>query len=111
MGRSLASRVKVVGPAVAVGMGLAALATCSGAIKMGWQPGDAAEVWASVLAGPFAGLWATSTWRWVDVSVWSAVCLFAAAHPLRAGTTTGRVSATGVGLWFFLGLALTFDGV
>ena len=44
--------------------------------------------------------------------MWAAVSLFAtAAHPLRASATTVWVSATGVGLWFFLGLALTFDGV
>ena len=110
MGRSLAARAKVVGPAFGVGAALATLAASGG--PMGWGPGDTAEVWASVLAGPFAGLWAAHDWGPADALGWAAACLAAiAAHPLRAGWLTGGASAAGVGLWVLLGLVLTFDGV
>ncbi len=112
MRRSLASRAKVVGPAFAVGAGLSALAAFGGARKMHWGLGDAAEVWASVLAGPFAGLWAAHNWGPADALGWSAAFgLAIAAHPVRAGRATGAASAAGVGLWVLLGFALTYDGV
>ena len=86
MGRSLLDRAKVVGPAFTVGAGLSALAASSGASKMGWGLGDMAEVWASVLAGPFAGLWAAHNWGPPDAVGWAAAFgLAIAAHPLRAG--------------------------
>jgi hypothetical protein len=105
MSRPLESRVKVVGPALVVAAGLAGLA----ALKV---PASAPVLWASIMAGPFAGLWATATWGPVEAVGWAAVCLPAiAAHPLRAGWFTGAASVGGVVLWVFLGFGLTFDGV
>ena len=110
MGRSLGSRAKVVGPALGVGVALSALAASGG--PMGWGPVERLEVWASVLAGPLAGLWVGHDWGPADALGWAVACLAAvAAHPARAGWATGAVSAAGVGLWVLLGLVLTFDGV
>jgi hypothetical protein len=112
MGRSLATQLKVVGPAFGIGAILSALASLSGASKMSWGFGDTAEVWAAVLAGPFAGLWFSRDWGPADAVGWAAVCLLAiSAHPLRAGGLTGGVSVAGVGLWVLLGFALTYSGV
>jgi hypothetical protein len=55
MGRSFASRLKVVGPTFGAGSLLWALVASCGASKMGWGSVAVFEVWASVLAGPFAG--------------------------------------------------------
>jgi hypothetical protein len=97
--------VKVVGAALVAGVMVAGLFA-------GKLPEHAFELWASIMAGPFAGLWATANWGPADAGGWSAGCLAAiAAHPLRAGWLTGALSVAGVGLWIFLGLALTFDGV
>ncbi len=105
-------RVKVVGIGFGLGALLSAMAACSGASKMGWSSGVSAEVWASVLAGPFAGLWGTATWGWADAAGWAMACSVAiAAHPVRPGWLTGSISAAGVGLWVMLGFALTYDGV
>jgi len=105
MMRSSASRLKVLGPSLAAGAILAGLF----ASKL---PEHAAELWLSIMAGPFAGLWAISTWRIADALVWAVVCLLAImSHPLRAGLLTGSATVAGVGLWVLLGLMLTFDGV
>jgi hypothetical protein len=110
--RSFVSRVKVVGIGFGLGTMLSAMGASSGAAKMGWSPVDTAGVWASVLAGPFAGLWATATWGWADAIGWAAACGVAmAAHPVRPGWVTGAISAVGVGAWVLLGFALTYDGV
>jgi hypothetical protein len=110
--RSVSSRLKVVGPAFAAGAALSALAACSGATKMAWSFAVALEVWASPLMGPFAGLWATSTWSPVEAFGWSVACgLAIATHPLRPGWLTGFVSTSGVAVWVLFGLVLTHDGV
>jgi hypothetical protein len=83
-----------------------------GAGLKGWSPGDVAEVWASILAGPFAGLWATATWGPADAVGWAAACGVAiAAHPVRPAWYTGVVTLVGVAVWVLLGFALTYDGV
>jgi hypothetical protein len=60
MARSTSDRAKVIGWGFAIGAAMSGLAVLGGAAKMDWGLLIAAEVWASVLAGPFAGLWATS---------------------------------------------------
>jgi hypothetical protein len=83
-----------------------------GANKAGWGMLITAVVWASCMTGPFAGLWAASTWRPVDAIGWAAACVVAiAAHPLLQGRLSGSISVAGVGLWMLLGFGLTFDGV
>lgn len=110
--RSLTSRVKVIGPAFLAGAVLSALAASSGASGMGWSLADAAEVWASVLAGPFSGLWACATWSVADAVGYGVVCGMAVlAHPLREGWLSGTVSAAGGLIWVLLGFMLTYDGV
>ena len=110
--RSLSNRLKVVGPAFAGGAILSALAARGGVRMMGWVLGDAVEVWASVLTGPFAGLWFAHDWGPLDAIGWSAaIGLSIIAHPLKAGWLTGIVSAVGVGCWVLFGFALTYDGV
>jgi hypothetical protein len=105
MGRPLEQRVKVVWPALAIGGVLAGVFASK-------VPGHAPQLWASVMAGPFAGLWATATWGTADALGWAGGCLVAiAAHPLRAGWLTGLITVAGVLLWVLLGLILTFDGV
>ena len=60
----------------------------------------------------FAGLWAAHDWGPADALGWAAGCALAiAAHPLRPNALTAAVSASGVGLWVFLGLVLTFNTV
>lgn len=110
--RPLSARLSVLVIGFGLGAFLSALATLSAVSHGGWSPGDAVEVWASVLAGPFAGLWATATWDWPDAVSWAAVCAVAmAAHPLHPGKVTGAISLVGTALWVLLGLALTYDGV
>ena len=112
MTRTLLARASVVGPALAIGGALSALAALGVASGLGWKWTGTFEVWASVLAGPFAGIWASATWQHADAAGWSVGCLVAmAAHPLRAGCVPGVTSAIGVGVWVFLGFALTYDGV
>ncbi|MDY3558555.1 hypothetical protein R5W23_005675 [Gemmata sp. JC673] len=112
MGRSLASRVKIVGPAFVVGAALSALAAGSGASKMGWGLGDFAFVWGSVLAGPFSGLWFATGWGMADAVGWAIPCgLAIVCHPARPGWLTGLVSGIGIALWILLGFVLTYDGV
>lgn len=110
--QSIKSRLKVIGAGFLLGAVLSGCAATSGASEMGWSPKDAFEVWASVLAGPFAGLWATATWGWVDAVGWAAGCMVGmAAHPFRPGWLTRLVSGVSVALWLLLGFALTYDGV
>jgi len=99
------SRFRLVGRAFMVAGGLAMLpAMC--------VPWAAPLLWASIMAGPFAGLWAAAFWGPADALGWAAGCgLAIAAHPLRPNPLTGVVSVVGVVVWVFLGLALTFDGV
>ena len=99
------SRVRVVGRAFAVGAGLAGLASLS-------VPWAAPLLFASVMCGPFAGLWAAHDWGPADALGWAAGCgLAIAAHPLRPSPLTAPVSVAGVGVWVFLGLMLTFSGI
>jgi len=65
--RRPARRLKVVGPAIAIAGGVAALSATS-------VPPHAPELWASTMAGPFAGLWATSTWGPADAFGWAIGC-------------------------------------
>lgn len=110
--RSLTSRVKVIGPAFLAGAVQSALAASSGGSGMNWSLAETAEVWASVLSGPFSGLWATATWSVYDAILWGLACGTAIlAHPLRPGWVSGVVSTASVAVWVFLGLALTYDGV
>ncbi len=105
--RSAESRVKVVGPAVVIGASLALLFAAGSPARA-----HALELCLSTMAGPFAGLWATSTWGRADAVGWAAACgLAIAAHPVRAGWLTGLVTAAGVTLWVLFGLVLTYDGV
>src|SRR5688572_15863230 len=99
------SRLQVVGRACKIAVWLAVLPALS-------VPWAAPLLWASIMAGPFAGLWAAHDWGLADALGWATGCgLAIAAHPLRPNSMTGVVSAAGVGLWVLLGLVLTFQGV
>jgi hypothetical protein len=112
MSRSLGNRFKVIGPALLFGAFLSAVAAVIVAMKVHLKFEQMIEIGLSILAGPFSGLWATSTWTMEKAIVWSAVCvLISVAHPIRAGWITGTASLFGIGLWFLLGFGLTFDGV
>jgi hypothetical protein len=103
--RPFSQRLKVVDPAFGIGCFLAFLA----ASKVG-----SGLVWGSIVAGPFAGLWWMNPerWTWIDTATWGVVCWAAIiAHPVRGGWITGTISAIGVAMWFFIGFALTTDGV
>jgi len=109
---SFVSRIQVVGVTFAIGATLSGLAALSGGSKMGWGPIESVEVWLSVLAGPFSGLWATTTWELTDAIFWALVLGFAiAAHPIFRGELPALISMIGVGLWVLFGFMLTYDGV
>jgi hypothetical protein len=106
------SRVKVVGPALLVGALFSAKVAWGMGGRYGWGLDTYLSVWVSVLAGPFAGLWATNFWDWPHALIWALTCGVAiAAHPIRPGGITGLLSTIGVIVWIFWGLALTYEGV
>jgi hypothetical protein len=99
------SRLRVVGRAVKLAAVLAILPALS-------VPQAAPFLWASIMAGPFAGLWADPFWNWPEALWCAAGCgLAIAAYLLRPCWLTALISLAGVGMWLFLGVGLTFSGV
>jgi len=112
--RSLSSRLKVVGTAVAVGVSLSGLSAMLMTSKLNLSLVSAARFWGSMIAGPFAGQWwmAPEQWSPMDTAKWAVVlCAAILAHPIRAGRLTGTISAIGIAMWFFIGFSLVTDGV